>query len=268
MLLRPALIAAAIVVVSSASAYADVLPAGGTFQGIPGTAWDTTSSSDYALLQRGLTLHSGTAEISARLDWVNYNQGPNFLAFRLGFSYGITNSFELGIETPFELNPDSRWTQEIAPRLLYSLYASRHVDVALTAYGIIDFDKNNLDETLPLFQFGAPVRINFGGRYAFYFGQNVLEWNRVPDDTLKLNLNVGFSMQLHNDFALRFDTQIASFKLAGNTTTTAWGDVVPLGASLVFSPIHRIDLTAGMIYLFKNNAPDVFALNGGFFFRF
>ncbi|MBC7793773.1 MAG: hypothetical protein H7Z43_08695, partial [Clostridia bacterium] len=156
---------------------------------------------------------------------------------------------------------------QLIPRFVFDVYRSKDWDLALTGVMVVDFDADN-PETLPLLQFGAPFRLKFGDGYALFVGQNAITWGRVPDDYLNLDINVGFSKQLSNDFALRFDTQIASLNIAGDAQSTSYGDVIPLGAALVFSPDRRFDLTAGLIYQAIDNAPNQLALNGGLFFRF
>lgn len=232
-----------------------------------GIGWDTTSASDYAMLNRGLTLDAHEVELALRFTWIDIDDAPNPLYLDINASYGLTSRLEVGLETFFELNPDSSWSQTFIPRLLYSVYASRDVDFALTGFLVLDFDGND-PETLPLIQFGAPVRIKFGDGFALMFGHNAVTWGRVPDDYLNLDINVALTKQLSRDFALRFDTQVASLNIAGDAQTTSYGDIVPLGAALVFSPDSRFDLTAGLIYQAIDNGPNQLALNGGLFFRF
>jgi hypothetical protein len=234
---------------------------------IYGTGWDTTSATDYGLLQRGLTLGTGVVELSASLGYITVPYTDDWVDLQLNFSVGVTSEMEVGVETIFQLAPDGRWTQQIVPRIIYDVYSSRSVDVALSGFMVIDFDGDD-PETLPLLQFGVPTRIKLGSGFALFVGQNLVTWGRLPDDYLSLDINVGLSKQLHSDLAVRFDTQIASLNITGPATTTSWGDIFPVGASLIYSAGKHIDLSAQGIYEFINDAPNVLGLKGSVFVRF
>ncbi|MBC7793759.1 MAG: hypothetical protein H7Z43_08625, partial [Clostridia bacterium] len=63
-----------------------------------GIGWDTRSATDYGLLQRGVTLPSGTGEISARFNHISVDDAEDFNALDVNFSYGFDN-LEIGLET-------------------------------------------------------------------------------------------------------------------------------------------------------------------------
>jgi hypothetical protein len=259
--MRPYLAVAALAVTFAMPAIADA-----AINPLYGIGWDTRSANDYGLLQRGLTLNNHTAELAARFTYIDIDDAENYSGLDLNFSFGFGN-LEAGIETIFELSPDGGWSQQIIPRVLFDLYSSRTVDIALTGFLVLDFDDAN-DETLPLLQFGAPFRIKFGDGLALFLGHNAITWGRVPDDYVNLDINIGLSKQLSNDLALRFDTQLASLNIAGDAGSTSYGDVIPLGVGLIYAVANHFDLSASLIYQAIDNAPNQLALNGGLYVRF
>ncbi len=231
------------------------------------TEFDTTSSQDYSLRGRGLTLSDGTGEVSFRAQWIINDNAQNDFVLRPGFAFGITSRLELGAELLIFLAPDTH--VDFAPRLLFSLVETRHVDVAMTGLLIFDFDGND-NNLLPVRQFGMPVRIKLLDTLTLFTGNNLIDWQHDAggDDVINLNINVGLGVQVHRDMAIRFDTQIASINLVGPTPSTSFNDLVPLGFSVVYNIASRVDLTAGATYIARHNESDTLVINGGVFARF
>lgn len=244
-----------------------VLFAASTAQGAidPITGFDTTSGQDVAFRSRGLSLSSHTAEITMRAQYVAID-GPNQFVLRPGFGFGITSSFELAAEVLVRMEPDSH--TYVAPRFVFDVVDTKAVDVALTGFVLIDLNGNG--NALPLRQFGTPVRIKLLDTLTLFTGNNLVSWVHTGggDDIIDLNINVGLGWQLHNDLALRFDTQIAAINLIGPGGSTSLSDVFPIGFGLVYAIASHVDLTAGATYYSVNGGGDWLLVEGGLLARF
>ena len=234
----------------------------------PFTGFDTTSAQDYALVGRGLSLASHTAELSARAQWVLVDDGPNIFALRPGFAFGVTSDLELGVEAIVQLEPGSQVL--FVPRLVYSVVESSTVDVALTGLLVFDFDDDGGESNvLPTRQFGVPIRIKLLDRLSIFTGNNLINWQHAGDDDfIDLNVNVGLGYQFDSDMAFRFDTQLLAVNLVGDRDSTTISDIFPLGFGIVYAVASRVDLTAGATYYAVDGGDDFLALDGGLLARF
>lgn len=233
----------------------------------PYTAFDTTSSQDYAMRSRGLSLSSHTAEISGRAQWIILDDAPNIFALRPGFAFGVTSNLELGVEAIVQLEPGSDVL--FVPRLVYSIIEGSTVDVALTGLLMFDFDDDG-NGILPHRQFGVPVRIKILDRLSIFTGNNAVTWQRAGDeDYIDINLNVGVGYQVASDMAIRFDTQLLAINVMGDgRDSTTISDIFPLGFSMVYAIASRVDVTAGATYYAIDGGNDALAIDGGLLARF
>lgn len=232
----------------------------------PITGFDTTSSQDYAMRSRGLSLSSHTFELTARAQWLLLD-GPNVFALRPGFTFGVTSDFELGAEAIIQLEPGSEVL--FAPRLVYSIIDSASVDVALTGLLILDFDNDGGESVLPMRQFGVPVRIKLLDNLSIFTGNNAVSWQRVGgEDYIDINFNVGLGYQFRPDMAFRFDTQLFALNVTGPRDSTSIGDIFPLGFGWIYAIGSRVDVTAGATYYAVDGGGDFLALDGGLLARF
>lgn len=223
-----------------------------------------TTSIDYMLLDRELTLDSEVVEMSGRLQVLHLSLGGfglNATGLALGVAYGIADVLEIWGEPVVLFDPET----ELGLNLGASVRAVDGEVIDMAPSVAVPLNVTAPGDTVSSMSIGLDTRIALGPVVSLFLLHGLVTPVFAADDVL-IMANVGLGLQPSEIVGLRFETRPFAI-LASDGDVLHYGDVIPFGMDFLVTA-ESLDLFAGISFFDLENAGDIYSLTFGAMGRF